>query len=38
MASICTVPDVDRVFAPDPAEQAMLQPRHERFLRLYRDL
>ena len=38
MASICTVPDVDRVFTPNPAEQAMLQPRHARFRRLYRDL
>ncbi len=37
VASICTTPDVDRVFSPDRSEQAVLLPRYERFRRLYRD-
>ncbi len=33
---VCTAPAVSRSFRPDPAEQAMLTPRYERFRALYR--
>lgn len=36
MASVCLPPPVDTVYRPDPAERALLAPRHERFRRLYR--
>ena len=36
MTTVCTAPEVDRVFAPDPSERAMLTPRYEQFRQLYR--
>ena len=36
MASVCLPPPVDTVYRPDPAERALLAPRHELFRRLYR--
>jgi xylulokinase len=36
MAIVCTAPEVDRVFAPDPSEQTLLAPRYEQFRQLYR--
>ena len=36
MASVCLPPPVDTVYRPDPAERALLAPRHELFCRLYR--
>lgn len=36
MASVCLPPPVDTVYRPDPAERALLAPRHELFRSLYR--
>ena len=36
MATVCTVPEVDQVFTPDPSEQSLLAPRYEQFRQLYR--
>ena len=36
LATVCTVPDIDRVFTPDPGEQALLAPRYAQFRQLYR--
>ena len=36
LATVCTAPEVDRVFTPDPSEQALLAPRYEQFRNLYR--
>ena len=36
IAAVCTVPQIDRVFTPDAAEQALLGPRYEQFRQLYR--
>jgi xylulokinase len=33
--SVCTVPAVECVFAPNPTEQTLLAPRYARFLALY---
>ena len=37
LARICPAPDVERVYAPNPVERAMLLPRYQRFRALYRD-
>ncbi len=36
MASVCLPPPVDTVYRPDPAERALLAPRHDLFRSLYR--
>lgn len=36
MASVCLPPPVDTVYQPDPAERALLAPRHDLFRSLYR--
>lgn len=36
MASVCLPPPVDTVYRPDPAEHALLAPRHDLFRSLYR--
>ena len=36
LATVCTAPEVDHVFTPDPSEQSLLAPRYEQFRRLYR--
>jgi xylulokinase len=36
MAIVCTAPEVDHVFTPNPSEQALLAPRYEQFRQLYR--
>jgi xylulokinase len=36
MATVCLPPPVDTVYRPDPAERALLAPRHELFRSLYR--
>jgi xylulokinase len=36
IAQVCPPPDVERVFAPDAAEQAMLQPRYQRFREMFK--
>ena len=36
MAAVCTAPEIDCVFTPDPSEQALLAPRYEQFRNLYR--
>ncbi|MFM2036261.1 MAG: hypothetical protein RL459_1526, partial [Pseudomonadota bacterium] len=35
LAEVCTAPDVDQVYLPDAAEQALLAPRYARFRSLY---
>ena len=35
LAQVCPAPDVERVYTPNAAEQAMLLPRYERFRALY---
>ncbi|MGB4361638.1 MAG: FGGY-family carbohydrate kinase, partial [Rhodoferax sp.] len=37
IAQVCTTPPIDRVFTPNAAEQALLQPRYERFRARYAD-
>ncbi len=37
LTQVCPAPDVERVFAPDAAEQAMLLSRYQRFLGLLQD-
>ena len=37
MATVCTVPDIDRVFTPDLNEQALLAPRYEQFQQRYQQ-
>ena len=36
MTKVCRAPEVERVFTPDAAEQALLAPRYEQFRQLYR--
>ncbi|WP_066257918.1 xylulokinase [Hydrogenophaga flava] len=36
MSEVCLPPPVDTVYRPDPAERALLAPRHELFRSLYR--
>lgn len=36
MALVCLPPPIDTVYRPDPAERALLAPRHELFRSLYR--
>ena len=36
MAAVCLPPPIDTVYRPDPAERALLAPRHELFRSLYR--
>ena len=36
MATVCTAPEIDHVFTPDPSEQSLLAPRYEQFRQLYR--
>ena len=33
--TVCTAPDIDRVFRPDASEQAMMAPRYGQFHKLY---
>lgn len=35
LAQVCAAPDVDQVYRPDAAEQALLAPRYARFRALY---
>ncbi len=35
LAQVCPAPDIERVYTPNTAEQAMLLPRYERFRALY---
>ncbi len=36
LATVCVAPDIERVFSPDPTEQAVLTPRNDKFRQLYR--
>ena len=36
LATVCTTPEIDHVFTPDPSAQSLLAPRYEQFRQLYR--
>ena len=36
MATVCSAPEIDHIFTPDPSEQSLLAPRYEQFRQLYR--
>lgn len=36
LATVCVAPDIERIYSPDPTEQAVLTPRYDTFRQLYR--